>query len=635
MRPGGRRLMAPDTRYNAGVSLSEVYETVRIPAFGHWWKRLLAFMGPAYLVSVGYMDPGNWATDLEGGARFGYQLIWVVLMSNLMAVLLQVLSARLGIVRRRDLAQACREAYPPIVSYPLWILCELAIAATDLAEVLGTAIGLNLLFHIPLLIGVIITAFDTVLVLYLQRLGMRRLEAFIVSLVAIVGGCFLVEIFLAKPDFGQVAGGFIPKINASSLYIALGIIGATVMPHNLYLHSALVQSRAVDRSEQGVRTANRFNLIDTVIALQFAFLINAAILVLAAAVFFQKGIVVTEIQQAHELLAPLLGTGLASIAFAVALLAAGQSSTLTGTLAGQIVMEGFIRVKMQPWARRLISRLLAVIPAVIVVAHAGSEGTYKLLILSQVILSLQLPFAIVPLINFTNDRERMGKFANPVWVRLLAWLTAIVVIGLNAWLAGQMFQEWRQASVWADIIGIPLGIALVLLLAYMVFRPWLKHLFTAKPHKPVAPALPEFPTGHLYHKVGVALEVKDTDVKILKHALPYAEQCDAKMVLIHIVESATAQVYPGTAEDQERIEDEEYLNGLAAKLRERGVTASVRMGYGNAAKGVVRIAREEKLDLLVLGSHGHKAIADWVFGSTVAVVQHDIGDIPILVVKGT
>jgi len=627
--------MARILRKAEEASLSEVHESVQIPLYGYWWKRLFAFLGPAYLVSVGYMDPGNWATDLEGGARFGYRLLWVLLMSNLMAILLQSLCAKMGIVARRDLAQACKEYYPSIVVYPLWILAELAIAATDLAEVLGTAIGLNLLFGIPLLAGVAITAFDTLLILVLQNLGIRKMEAFIVSLVAIVGGCYVLEIFLAKPDFSEVVTGLVPSIDSASLYVALGMLGATVMPHNLYLHSALVQSRAVERSEEGQRQAVKFNLVDTIVALQFAFLVNSAILILSSAVFHTRGIEVREIQQAHELLAPLLGTKLASIVFAVALLAAGQSSTLTGTLAGQIVLEGFLRVKLQPWARRLISRLIAIIPAVIVIGATGSEGTYRLLILSQVILSLQLPFAVVPLIHYTSDVEKMGKFANPVWVRLVSWLVALLIICLNGWLVWQVFLDWRRLGFWVDLLGLPLAVILVLLLGYMGLRPWLRKLFEIKAPKPVQPKLPTEFKAHDYKKVGVALEIKDTDYKILEYAIPFAVECDAELVLIHIVESATAQVYSGTAEDKERSEDEEYLNELARMLREKGFRARVRLGFGNAARGVVRIAKEEKLDLLVLGSHGHKAIADLVFGSTVSVVQHSIGDIPILVVKGT
>ncbi|MEP0813283.1 MAG: Nramp family divalent metal transporter [bacterium] len=617
------------------LSLSEVHSTVKIPAFGSWWRRLFAFMGPAYLVSVGYMDPGNWATDLEGGARFGYQLIWVLLMSNLMAVLLQTLCARMGIAGRRDLAQACRESYPPIVNIPLWILCELAIAACDLAEVLGTAIGLNLLFGMPLIWGIAITVADTLLILLLQHWGIRKLEAFILSLVFIVGASFFVEMLLSPPVMGDLIAGFIPSIDGDSLYVALGMLGATVMPHNLYLHSALVQSRAVERTDEGKRAAMRFNLIDTVIALNAAFFVNAAILTLAASVFHARGIEVTEIQQAHELLAPLVGTTLASTLFAVALLAAGQSSTLTGTLAGQIVLEGFVRVKMQPWARRLVSRMIAVVPAVIVVGISGSEGTYKLLILSQVILSLQLPFAIVPLIDFTSDKRRMGKFANPVWVNVLAWACAFVIIGLNMWLAYQVINEWRKAGPWVDFVVVPLAIGLVILLGFVTFRALLRRLFETKAQKPASLDLAKLPASPKYKKIGVALEVKESDIKIMEKAAPIASQCGAELILIHIVESATAQVYEGYAEDREAIEDEEYLKNLVQQLEASGRAARYRLGFGNAAKGVVKIATEEKLDLLVLGSHGHRAVQDWIFGSTVAVVQHEIGDIPILVVKGT
>src|SRR6478735_243725 len=365
---------AQDTR-----SLAEVHSTV---GTGHvsFWKRMFAFAGPAYLVSVGYMDPGNWATDLEGGARFGYKLLWVLVMSNAMAILLQTLSARLGIVSGRDLAQACRETYPRRVNLALWGLCEIAIAACDLAEVLGAAIGLNLLFHIPLTTGVLLTALDTFLVLWLTRYGIRLVEAIILSLVLIVTGCFVVELWFAKPIFTAVASGLIPRLNDASLYVAIGMLGATVMPHNLYLHSALVQTRRIGKTSAEKKVACWYNFIDSFIALNGALIVNAAILVMAAAVFFKSGTIVTEIQQAHQLLAPLLGTALASGLFAVALLASGQSSTLTGTYAGQIVMEGFLNLRVRPWLRRLITRAIAIIPAILTIYYLGDNGTYKLLI---------------------------------------------------------------------------------------------------------------------------------------------------------------------------------------------------------------------------------------------------------------
>jgi len=413
-------------------SLPEIFSSVGIPPTGNWIRKLLAFAGPAYLVSVGYMDPGNWATDIEGGARFGYQLIWVLLLSNWMAILLQTLSARLGLFAGRDLAQACRDYYSRPVSFALWILCEIAIVACDLAEVLGSAIGLNLLFGIPLLWAVLITAADVLLLLALQNYGIRKMEAFIVSLVVIVGLCYVVEIILAKPAIGEILSAAVhPRLTNESLYVAIGILGATVMPHNLYLHSALVQSRRVNRTENDLKAAAKFNLIDSAVALNLAFFVNAAILIMSAAVFHRNGVVVTEISQAHATLAPLVGTALSSTLFAVALLCAGQSSTLTGTLAGQIVMEGFLRIRIRPWMRRLITRSLAIIPAVIVIALQGEQGTYRLLILSQVILSFQLPFAIVPLVQFTSSKEKMGRFANPVWLKALAWLVAGFIILLN------------------------------------------------------------------------------------------------------------------------------------------------------------------------------------------------------------
>ncbi|MFZ0728120.1 MAG: Nramp family divalent metal transporter, partial [Desulfobacterales bacterium] len=405
-------------------------------------RRLFAFVGPAYLVSVGYMDPGNWATDIEAGARFGYTLIWVLLMSNLMAVLLQGLCSRLGIVTGLDLAQGCRREYPRPLNIFLWLLAEIAIAATDLAEVLGTVVGLNLLFGLPLLWGCAVTAFDTFLLLALQRLGLRKMEAFIVMLVATIGGCFLIEVYLAKPDWGGIASGFIPHLPPSALFVAIGMIGATVMPHNLYLHSSLVQSRAVSDTITGKREACRFNLIDSAVALNAAFVVNAAILVMAAADFHSRGIVVTEIQQAHSLLDGLLGTNLAPVAFAVALLAAGQSSTITGTLSGQIVMEGFLNLRMRPWLRRLLTRGIALVPAVVVIAAAGDNGLYRLLILSQVILSLQLPFATIPLIHFTSDRRKMGVFANRTWVKIGAWSIAVVIVALNLKLVFDELSGW-------------------------------------------------------------------------------------------------------------------------------------------------------------------------------------------------
>jgi manganese transport protein len=432
-------------RARVAPSLAEVYRSVPIGSTSTW-RKLLAFAGPGYLVAVGYMDPGNWATDLAGGSRFGYALLSVILISNLMAVLLQGLASKLGIVTGRDLAQACRDHYSTPVVWMLWLLCEIAIAACDLAEVIGSAIALNLLFGIALPVGVAITALDVLLLLYLQNKGVRVLEALVITLVATVGICFAFELLLARPDLGDVARGFLPTTDIVSdrekLYIAIGILGATVMPHNLYLHSSIVQTRKYDENAAGKREAVRFAFVDSTIALSFALFINAAILIVAAASFHTSGNTdVAEIQDAYKLLTPLLGAG-ASTAFALALLASGQNSTLTGTLAGQIVMEGFLNIRIRPWLRRLITRLIAIIPAVIVSIIGGESGTAKLLILSQVILSLQLSFAVFPLVMFTSSKLKMGEFVNPAWLKVLAYLVATVIASLNVWLLFQTVRGW-------------------------------------------------------------------------------------------------------------------------------------------------------------------------------------------------
>jgi manganese transport protein len=423
-------------------SLAEVYRSIPVSG-GTWWRKILAFAGPGYLVAVGYMDPGNWATDLAGGSQFGYTLLTVILISNLMAILLQGLSSKLGIVTGRDLAQACRDHYSKPVSYFLWIICELAIAACDLAEVIGSAIALNLLFGIPLTLGIGITALDVLIVLYLQNKGFRVLEALVITLVATVGVCFLFEIIMSHPPIGGVLRGFIPTTqvvtNPAMLYVAVGILGATVMPHNLYLHSSIVQTRQYDETHEGKKEAVKFAFIDSTIALSFALFINAAILIVAAATFHTSGNQgVAEIQDAYKLLTPLLGAG-ASTMFALALLASGQNSTLTGTLAGQIVMEGFLNIRLRPWVRRLITRGIAIIPAAIIAVMYGESGTAKLLVLSQVILSMQLSFAVFPLVKFTSDKVKMGEFVNARWLKALAYLVASVIAGLNIWLLLQFF----------------------------------------------------------------------------------------------------------------------------------------------------------------------------------------------------
>jgi len=460
-------------------SLSEVNASVPVHKSSSNRRKLFAFLGPAYLISVGYMDPGNWATDLAGGSQFGYKLIWVLLMSNLIALLLQSLCARLGLVRRRDLAQASRETYPKFVNGFLYVLAEIAIAATDLAEVLGMAIGLQLLFGLPLMWGVTITVLDTFLVLLLFNYGMRKLEVFILSLVAIIGMSFLVQMIFAQPDLGEIATGFIPSIpSETALYIAIGIIGATVMPHNLYLHSSIVQTRKFARESSEIRKAIKFNIIDSTIALNLAFFVNAAILILAATVFYKNGLFeIAEIQDAHRMLQPMLGTHWAPILFAVALIASGQSSTITGTLAGQVVMEGYLNLRIAPWIRRLMTRLIAVVPALIVINILGEGATGDLLVLSQVILSLQLGFAIIPLIHFVSDKQQMNEFVIKPYIKVLAWLSAAVIVSLNAKLVVNSLADWVSSPdsppFWLQSIVLLVAGTAGLVLFYITFAPFL------------------------------------------------------------------------------------------------------------------------------------------------------------------
>ena len=607
------------------TSLSEVHSSVPVLHIG-FWRRLLAFSGPAYLVSVGYMDPGNWATDLEGGARFGYQLLWVLIMSNLMAVLLQTLSARLGLIRGRDLAQACRESYPPAVNYSLWILCELAIAACDLAEILGAAIALNLLFKMPLLYGVLITSFDALVILWLTRYGIRVIEALVLVLVITIGACFAFEIYLAKPNIAEMATGLIPRLSAESLYVAIGILGATVMPHNLYLHSALVQTRRIGTSVAEKRTACRYNFFDSAIALNLALFVNAGILILAASTFFKNGQEVKEIQQAHMLLAPLLGTSLASILFAVALLASGQSSTITGTMAGQIVMEGFINLRMQAWLRRLITRLIAIIPAVLTIVLVGEQATYQLLILSQVILSLQLPFAIIPLIHFTSDKVKMGEFANALWVKALAWLTAAIIVALNLRLA---WQTLAPLGYWIFLFVMPiLG-----LLVWITASPWLP-----KPKAPPQvdtmpePVIPAIEAPH-YKIILLPLDHSDLDRSALAHASALARQHSAKLLLLHVEEGVTSQVYGELSETAEVEEGNLYLTRIAARLKEQGIEAEVKVVHRKSPrKAIIEAARIFSPDLIIMGAHGHSGIKDLIFGSTINAVRHGVSA-PVLIVR--
>lgn len=619
-----------------GKSLGEVHSSVKTQ-HPNLLKRVFAFAGPAYLVSVGYMDPGNWATDLEGGSRFGYALIWVILMSNAMAVLLQTLSARLGIVTGKDLAQACRSEYSKPASFVLWIFCEIAIAACDLAEVLGTILGLNLLFGLPLLWGALVTLFDTFLLLAIQKLGMRKMEAFILSLITVIAGGFIVNLFLAKPDWGAAAAGLAPSLPEGSIYIILGIIGATVMPHNLYLHSSLVQTRKVSRMVDSKAQACKYNLLDSAIALNAAFFVNAAILVLAAAVFHRNGIVVTEIQQADKLLEELLGTHSASIAFGLALLAAGQSSTLTGTLAGQIVMEGFVKIRLRPFLRRLITRSIALVPAVVVISISGDQGTYKLLILSQVVLSLQLPFAIVPLVHFTSDRLKMGSFANKAWVKILAWITSVIIIGLNGKLVYDQILDWLKGDTPAihSILAIVLSLAMALFLGYIILRPllmkgkgWREKGPTGTGSSSIIEAIATQRDKH----IAAALGREASDAAIISRALSLAKAEGALLTLVHVADSAPAQVYSSDVYDEHTREDEQYLQEIADEVRSSGVAVEIALPHGDPAKELIRFAEEHRVDMLVMGSHGHRLIGDLLMGETVSPVRHKVG-IPVLVVR--
>ena len=617
------------------ASLSEVHESVDITGRPKGWRKILAFFGPAYLVSVGYMDPGNWATDIAGGSRFGYTLLWVLLMSNIMALLLQSLSARLGIVRRRDLAQANRETYPKFVNFLLYILAEIAIAATDLAEVLGMAIGIHLLTGLPLIWGVTITVLDTFLLLYLQKLGMRKMEAFIIALVAIVAFSFLIEIILVKPNPAEVARGLIPFFESEeALYIAIGIIGATVMPHNLYLHSALVQTRKILPSKKGIRQALKWNFIDSAIALNIAFLVNASILILAATAFFKQGLNVVEIKEAHSLLQPLLGSSLAPILFAVALIAAGQSSTVTGTLAGQIVMEGYLRLRINPWIRRLMTRMLAIIPAVIVIYIFGDDEVDRLLVFSQVILSMQLGFAIIPLIHFVSDKKTMGSFAINWKVQGFGWLIAAILVYLNIKMvmneAGSFFQT-SDSIFWKAVIvtgGVIFGVLLLYIILFPLFSKRQKSV-SIQMHPDVAGLENLSIPG--YKKIAVALDFTANDQKLLGSALGQGKE-NTSYLLIHVVESPTTRFLGEQTDDNETRQDQERLEFYISQLRERGFNAEAKLGFRNRTKEIVRIVKEEKAEMLVIGAHGHTGVKDWLYGETINSVRHEL-KIPVLVVN--
>ena len=620
-----------------GKSLEEVNASIDTTVKAGFWKKLFAFIGPAYLVSVGYMDPGNWATDIAGGSQFGYQLLWVLVMSNLMALLLQSLSARLGLVRGLDLAQASRATYPPIVNFCNWILAEIAIAACDLAEVVGMAIGLQLLFHIPLLAGISITILDTLLLLVLQRYGIRKMEAFILVLIATIGIAFITELIFARPEGTELLKGFVPStLNNNALYIAIGIIGATVMPHNLYLHSSLVQTRKIDRTPKGIKEAIKFNFIDTVVALNLALFVNAAILILAAAAFFSIGRTdVSEIQDAHKLLNDLLGSKFAPILFAIALIAAGQSSTLTGTLSGQIVMEGYLNLRIQPWLRRLITRLIAIIPTLITILIFGEDATGQLLILSQVILSLQLGFAVIPLIHLTSDKKMMGEFVNKTGLKICAWIVASIIVSLNVKLVVDTIRGWIGASENPIIFYftlVPVVIGAGILLIYITFIPFVKKMRENKTQVPDGEAEQLKLTSVItYHRIAVTVDFSSSDNKAISNAIAQGGKT-AEYILIHIVETAGARMMDNEIDDLETVSDKHNLKKYKNELISKGFAVQTKLGFGNPKKSIPEIVNNSDCDLLVMGAHGHRGLKDILFGTILDAVRHNV-KVPVLIVK--
>ena len=619
------------------TSLGDSNQSIQTDSSKSFWKRLLAFIGPAYLVSVGYMDPGNWATDIAAGSKFGYTLIWVLLMSNLMAILLQYLSARLGLVRGLDLAQASREAFPPAVNIPLYVLAEIAIAACDLAEVIGMAIGLQLLFHLPLLWGVLITLLDTFLLLFLLNKGIRKLEAFIFSLVLVVALSFLTEMLIVKPHATEILTGFIPHMpGGSALYIAIGIIGATVMPHNLYLHSSLVQTRRIERNAQSVWQALKFNLIDSVVALNLAFFVNASILIVAAAAFYKQGHQdVMEIQDAHALLKDIFGTAAPTL-FAIALIAAGQSSTVTGTLAGQIVMEGYLQLRIRPWLRRIITRLIAVLPAVFCILYFGEDSLGRLLIFSQVVLSIQLGFAVIPLIHFVSNKKRMGEFVIKPWMQLLSWFTAGIILLLNIKMVVEQVDDWvtdaGDNAVYIEWFVIPVLALAGLYLLYIIVIPLLRNSLE-KEVKPPHGGLRslDFSSSVPYKHIAITVDFSNLDERTIHSALKQGGKA-ATYYLIHVVESANARIFGNQSDDFEANMDVQNLHSYAHRLRDEGYACEVKPGYGNPREVITEIVNSLPCDLLVMGAHGHTGMYDLLLGDTVDKVRHLV-KVPVLIVK--
>lgn len=618
-------------------SLSEVNASVNVPVKKSFWRTMFAFFGPAYLVSVGYMDPGNWATDIAGGSQFGYKLIWVLLMSNLMALLLQSLAARLGVVKGLDLAQASRQQYQKWANISLYVFAEIAIAACDLAEIIGMAIGLNLLFGLPLIYGVIVTVLDTLILLFLLNKGIRKMELFILSLISIIGLSFIAEMFIVKPQVSELIHGFIPTaLNNNALYIAIGIIGATVMPHNLYLHSSLVQTRRIERNNEGIKEALKFNFIDSAIALNLAFFVNAAILILAASAFYANGFnAIGDIQHAYVLLNNLFGN-YAPTLFAIALIAAGQSSTITGTLAGQIVMEGYLNFRISPWIRRLLTRTIAIIPTLFTIIYFGEKSLGDLLVLSQVILSLQLGFAIIPLIHFTSSEKIMGNFKINKTVKFLSWFTAIIILSLNVKLVieeiGLFFTYLGDENILIKTVTILAICFAALILIYITFEPFISRSREEKTFVPhgEAIALNQIQQS-VYKTIALTVDFTKHDESTIQHALSLGGK-KAKYLLLHVVESAGAIRMKGEVMDMETEYDKINLEKYQTELEKLGYHVIVELGFGKSANVITDIINKKSVDLLVMGAHGHKGIKDIIFGSTVDNVRHNV-KVPVLIVK--
>lgn len=618
---------------HTGKSLGEVNASVHTSTKGGI-RKLFAFFGPAYMISVGYMDPGNWATDIEGGSKFGYSLLWVLVMSNLIALLLQSHCIRLGIVSGKDLAQASKNYYSTFINLFLYGLAEIAIAACDLAEVVGMAIGIHLLFpSISMLTGVCITVLDSFILLFLLNAGIRKLEAFIISLVGIIGVSFFIQLLIAKPDVVEISKGLIPSIaNENALYIAIGIIGATVMPHNLYLHSSLVQTRQFERTPKELRRAIRFNIMDSAVALNLALFVNAAILIIAATTFFNTGIEVNEIQDAHKMMAPMLGSTLAPLLFAIALIAAGQSSTITGTLAGQIIMEGYLNLRLQPWIRRILTRLIAIVPAFLTIYYLGEEKTGDLLVLSQVILSLQLGFAIIPLIHFVSHKKTMGEFVIPFWQKLLSWLSVSVILFLNGKLVFEKIVGWISASANPTTLYltvVPLVACCFVILLYIVFEPLVKKTKEKKSSQ-FHGQLPtiHFDTPQPYSVIAITVDFSSSDNKAINKAIQLGGK-QATYKLIHVLESATAVMYGEQTNDHERTEDMQNLQSYQQQFADKGYICDVQLGFGNPKKAIPDLVKP--CDLLVMGTHGHNTFKDLLFGTTVESVRHKIS-VPLVLV---